>query len=89
MSDLSEPENQYEDEAIELLEVYVAGADHRAERRCCSRRTSTTTGVAAAGRDVWLRFAPYWLGALVLLELLQVPLAISMARRLRRTQRRA
>ena len=43
-------------------------------------------GVAAAGRDVWLRFAPYWLGALVLLELLQVPLAISMARRLRRTQ---
>ena len=86
VSDLSEPENRYEDAAVELLEVYVP-----------VRTTSGTalllemyfhySGVAAAGRDIWLRSAPYWLGALVLLELLQVPLAISMARRLRRTQR--
>jgi two-component system NarL family sensor kinase len=86
VSDLSEPENQYEDAAVELLEVYVpvrttGGAPLLLEMYF------HYDGVAAAGRAIWLRSAPYWLGALVLLELLQVPLAISMARRLRRTQR--
>jgi signal transduction histidine kinase len=43
-------------------------------------------GVAEAGRRLWLRFVPFTLGALLLLELLQVPLATSMARRLKRNQ---
>ena len=85
LSDLSEPENRYEEPAVQLLEVSVP------------IRTADGTpvlfeayfrynGVAAAGRRVWLRFAPLILGALVLLSVLQVPLALSLGRRLRRTQ---
>ena len=40
----------------------------------------------AAGRQEWLRFAPVIVGALVIVTLLQIPSAISLARRLRRTQ---
>ena len=43
-------------------------------------------GVNEAGRSIWLRFAPYMLGALALLALLQVPIATALVRRLRRTQ---
>jgi two-component system, NarL family, sensor kinase len=85
VSDLSGPENQYEDEAIELLEVYVAVRTPNGTPLLVETYFHYA-GVAAAGRDVWLRFAPYWIGALLLLELLLVPIAISMARRLRRTQ---
>ncbi|CAN5199492.1 hypothetical protein BH18ACT4_BH18ACT4_05590 [soil metagenome] len=85
VSDLSEPENRHEESATEMLEVYLP------------MRTPSGVpllfeayfryeGVAEAGRQVWLRFAPITLGALVLLELLQIPLAVSLARRLRRTQ---
>ncbi len=43
--------------------------------------------VAAYGSRIWREFAPILLGALLLLELLQLPLARSLARRLRRGQR--
>lgn len=43
-------------------------------------------GVSESGRRLWLRFAPLTLGALVLLALLQIPQALSLGRRLRRTQ---
>jgi two-component system NarL family sensor kinase len=85
VSDLSEPENRYEDEAVELLEVYLPVRTTSGDPLLVEVYFHYA-GVAAAGRDVWLRYAPYWLGALVLLVLLQVPLAISMGRRLRRTQ---
>jgi two-component system NarL family sensor kinase len=86
LSDLSEPENRYEDSATELLEVYVPV------------RTPDGTpllfeayfrynGVAEAGRRVWMRFAPVLLGGLLLVTLLQIPSAVTLARRLRRTQR--
>lgn len=85
ISDLSKPENRFEEPAAKLLEVYLP--------------VYTTTGtpvlfeayflyegVAEAGRRAWLRFAPVTLGSLVFLELLQVPLVLSLAKRLRRTQ---
>lgn len=85
LSDLHEPENRFEEPAAQLLEVYLP-----------VRTTSGTpllfeayfryAGISEAGRRLWLRFAPFSLGALLLLELLQVPLALSLARRLRRTQ---
>jgi signal transduction histidine kinase len=85
VSNLTEPENQYEEPAVKLLEVYLP------------IYTPTGTpllfeayfryeGVVEAGRRAWLRFAPVTLGSLLFLELLQVPLVLSLARRLRRTQ---
>jgi two-component system, NarL family, sensor kinase len=85
-TDLSEPENRFEDSATQLLEVYVpvrtpGGTDLLFEAYF------RYDGVAEAGRRVWGRFAPVMLGALALVTLLQVPSAVSLARRLRRTQR--
>jgi signal transduction histidine kinase len=85
VTDLSEPENRYEDSATRLLEVYVpvrtpGGTDLLFEAYY------RYNGVAEAGRRVWTRFAPVMLGALLLVTLLQVPSAVSLARRLRRTQ---
>ncbi|MDQ3733103.1 MAG: sensor histidine kinase [Actinomycetota bacterium] len=85
ISDLSEPENRFEEQAVELLEVYLP-VNTTGGSVLLFETYFTYAGVAEAGRSVWLRFAPYSLGALVLLELLQVPLALSLARRLRRTQ---
>ncbi len=45
------------------------------------------SSIAASGQRLWLRFAPALIGALVLLELAQIPLAASLARRVRRGQR--
>lgn len=86
ISDLSEPENQFEDSATELLEVYrpVRTPDGTP---LLFETYFRYTGVAEAGRRVWLRFAPVMLGALVLVTLLQIPSAVSLSRRLRRTQR--
>jgi signal transduction histidine kinase len=85
LSDLDEPENRFEERAVELLEVY--------ERLHTPSGTPVLfeayfryAGVAAAGRAIWLQFAPYMLGALVLLAVLQVPIALALARRLRRAQ---
>ena len=86
LSDLDEPENRFEEPAQQLLEVYLPV------------RTPNGTavlfegyfryeGVVEQGRRIWLNFATFSLGALLLLELLQVPLAVSLAQRLRRSQR--
>jgi signal transduction histidine kinase len=85
ITDLSAPENRYEDSATRLLEAYVpvrapGGADLLFEAYY------RYNGVAESGRRVWTRFAPLMLGALALVTLLQVPSAVSLARRLRRTQ---
>lgn len=85
MSDLSEPENAYEEPAVKLLEVYqlIRTPDGTP---LLFEAYFRYNGVDEAGRRAWLRFAPVSLGALVLLELLQVPLAVSLTRRLRSTQ---
>ena len=44
------------------------------------------SNVLATGRDLWRQFAPIAVGALLVLELVQIPIAISLARRLRAGQ---
>jgi signal transduction histidine kinase len=85
VSDLSKPENRYETES-KLLEVYS-----RAETTSGTPLLFETyfrySGVTAVGRHLWAQFAPITLGALIVLELVQIPLAWSMARRLQASQR--
>ena len=81
-SDLSSPENRFEVSQSELLEVYLPidgpdGAPLLYEAYFDLRR------VNEAGRRVWTAFAPLVIGGLLVLQLVQVPLAWSMARRLR------
>ena len=87
VSDLSRPENRYERPFGKLLEVYQPV------------RTPTGTtllfetyfrydAVSANGTRAWRDFAPIMLLSLVGLEALQIPLAWSMARRLRTGQER-
>jgi two-component system, NarL family, sensor kinase len=85
ISDLAEPENRFEERAVELLEVYER-LETPSGTPVLFEAYFSYAGVTAAGRGVWLRFAPYILGALALLALLQVPIAVSLAQRLRRTQ---
>ncbi|HSB85678.1 MAG TPA: sensor histidine kinase [Ilumatobacteraceae bacterium] len=85
VSDLAEPENRYETENAKLLEVY-----QRTELPNGTPVLFETyfrySGVTAVGRQLWREFAPIAIGALALLELIQIPLAWSMARRLRSSQ---
>jgi two-component system, NarL family, sensor kinase len=82
LSDLDRPENRFERAEGELLEVYS--------------RIRTPNGtpvlfevyerydsVIASGRRIWLSFLPALLAALVLLWIVQVPLAYRLARRVR------
>jgi two-component system, NarL family, sensor kinase len=85
ISDLSEPENRFEERALELLEVYER-VQTPSGTPVLFEAYFSYAGVTAAGRSVWLRFAPSMLGALALLALLQIPIATSLARRLRRSQ---
>ncbi len=85
LSDLAEPENQYEEPATELLEVYLPVTTKQGHQ-LLFEAYFRYSGITEAGRQLWLQFAPFSLGALVLLSLLQVPLVLSLARRLRRTQ---
>lgn len=86
LSDLSNPENQYEEPAKQLLEVYLPIYTKQTNQQLLFEAYYPYSNITEAGRQLWLRFAPFSLGALVLLELLQVPLVLSLARRLRRTQ---
>ena len=83
VSDLAKPENRYERQYGKLLEVYLPIRTPSGEppavrgllplRRRCQPRPAR----------IWRSFAPMSLGALVVLELVQIPLAWSLARRLR------
>jgi signal transduction histidine kinase len=85
VSDLSKPENRYETET-KLLEVY-ARTELPDGTPVLFETYFRYSGVTDVGRRLWLDFAPIAIGALVLLELIQLPLAWSMARRLDRSQR--
>ena len=85
VSNLSEDENQYEEPAVKLLEVYLP-IYTPTQTPLLFEAYFRYEGVAEAGRRAWLRFAPVTLGSLLFLELLQIPLVLSLARRLRRTQ---
>jgi signal transduction histidine kinase len=85
LSDLDEPENRFERGQGDLYEVYtrVRTPDGTPLLFETYQRGSS---LVARGRDVWLPFAVPVLASLVLLWLVQVPLAWRLAARLRRSQ---
>jgi two-component system, NarL family, sensor kinase len=85
VSDLSRPENRFEDQG-KLLEVYLPVRTPSGER-LLFEAYFRYDAVSSAGRHIWRSFAPISLGALVALELVQIPLAWMLARRLRERQR--
>ncbi len=83
VSDLDEPENQYErDLGAKLLEVYLPVHAPNGTPLLFEAYYRYET-VVSNGSRLWRSFAPIALGALVMLELVQLPLAWSLARRLR------
>ena len=85
LSDLSSPENRFDRSAGKLLEVYLP-VRAPGGGRLLFEQYLRYSSVAASGRKIWLAFLPALVAGLVLLELMQVPLAWSMARRLRQGQ---
>jgi two-component system NarL family sensor kinase len=87
VSPLDEPENEFERAlGTKLLEVYlpVHAPDGEALLFEAYYRYQV---VEANGTRLWRSFAPISLGALVMLEVIQLPLAWSLARRLRQRLR--
>lgn len=86
VSDLHEAENRFERGHGKLLEVYMP--IHASNGRpLLFEAYQRFSSINESGRHLWLSFMPALLGALLLLGLLQLPLAWSMARRLRAGQR--
>jgi signal transduction histidine kinase len=83
LSDLSKPENRYEREESKLLEAHtvIRTPDGTPVLFETYQRFSS---ISADGADLLRKIAPTLLGALAVLLLFQVPLAFSLARRLRR-----
>jgi signal transduction histidine kinase len=83
ISDLSAPENRYERPQRKLLEVYMP-VHTQSGRPLLFEAYLRFSDVAASGRKVWLAFLPGVFAALLLLWLLQLPIAVRLAHRLRR-----
>jgi signal transduction histidine kinase len=86
LSDLSRPENRYEPTGERLLEVYLplrtpSGQLVRFESY------QRFDSVLANGRETWKAFLPALIGGLVILQLVQLPLAARLARRIERGRR--
>jgi signal transduction histidine kinase len=86
VSDLARPENRFERPRGKLLEVYL-GIRAPNGRRLLFEGYETFSSISASGRRLWERFLPALIVAMVLLELAQIPLAWSLAKRLQRGQR--
>jgi two-component system, NarL family, sensor kinase len=86
LSDLTRPENRYERSAGPVLEVYRRIHTPQGEPLLFETYSSYQD---ATSREtaIWFRFAPISAGALLLLLLLQIPLARRMVTQLRATQR--
>jgi two-component system NarL family sensor kinase len=82
VSDLSPPENRYERSFGRLLEVYLPVYTPSGEP-LLFEAYYRYDAVRSSGSRLFRAFAPIAFGALVLLELVQLPLAWSLARRLR------
>ena len=87
VSDLSKPENRFE-RALgdELLEVYYP-VRTPAGTPLLFETYLRLSGLAASGSEVWLAFLPVLIAALVVLWLVQAPLAWSLARQVHGAQR--
>ena len=86
VSDLSRKENQYERRFQKLLEVYI-GVKSTTGEPLLFETYYRYDAVTQAGEASWRRFAPPSLGALLVLELVQIPFAWSLAQRVQRQQR--
>lgn len=86
ISDLSKPENRFESQYGKLLEVYLPVRLPNDERLLFEAYFRYEK-VSANGSRVWRSFAPISLGALAALQLVQIPLAWSLARQLQQRQR--
>ena len=86
VSDLSKPENRFERSFGKLLEVYVPVMTPRGEPLRYEEYYRSGF-VAARGRRIFREFSFLMLGALILLALIQLPLAWRLGRRLRESQR--
>lgn len=82
ISDLTRPENRFERPEGKLLEVYLGIKGPRGEPLLYEQYLRFSS-VAATGRRIWLAFLPAFLGALLVLELVQLPLAGSLVRKVR------
>lgn len=85
VSDLAARENQYERQYGKLLEVYLPITDAQGTRLLFEGYLRFSS-VSASGRRIWLEFVPAILGVLLLLYIVQMPLAWRLARRLREGQ---
>ena len=85
-TDLSRPENRFERGLGELLEVYLPIHAPDGEPLLFETYIRSAFVDSASGR-VWSTLGPVLIGALLVLAALQLPLAWSLARRLRRGQR--
>jgi signal transduction histidine kinase len=85
VSDLSRPENRFERSSGKLLEVYLPIRATTGEP-LLFEAYQRYASVSSSGRRLWLGFAPALLGGLLLLQLVNLPLARSLARRLREGQ---
>jgi signal transduction histidine kinase len=85
ISDLSRPENRFERASGKLLEVYLP-IRATTGRPLLFEAYQRFSSVSSSGRRLWLGFAPALLGGLLLLQLVNLPLARSLARRLREGQ---
>jgi two-component system, NarL family, sensor kinase len=83
VSDVSRPENRFDPKNTKLLEVYLPIQTPTTHTAVLYETYFQYSGVTKAGRTAWLNFALPALGALLLLELVQIPLAVSLARRVR------
>jgi signal transduction histidine kinase len=86
ISDHSRPENRYERSAGKLLEVYLP-IRTPSGRPVLFESYLRFSSVAATGRNLWVSFLPALIGALIVLQLIQLPLARSLARRVERAHR--
>lgn len=86
VSDLSAPENRFERDRGKLLEAYtkVTGPG---QEPLLFETYQLYSSVTSSGRSLWLAFAPALAAALIVLELIQLPLASSLARRVRGAHR--
>ena len=86
VSNLSSPENQFERRDRKLLEVYTPMRPFPGAR-LLFEAYFRYDAVSSAGALLYQNSAPWTIGALILLQLVQLPLAWSLARRLQRRQR--
>ena len=86
ISNLSNPENRFERGEKKLLEVYAPVKTPNGQTLLFESYLRFSS-VSASGHRIWVTFVPALLFGLLLLWLTQVPLALSLGRRLRSGQR--